>query len=178
LPPGAVRRRSFQTGWMPARRADKAGRPSQPFQVVKTISIRQEPSLKFPKRLRVVNAGARTSHPLSLRPTPVKWIPLTGLRLDRRIGCCVDRLRACLRRFAGVTADFWWTHGQAAPDGNYHRRLCAGSDREAGQWNCVRAHRRCGSGRDWIGCDLCYTRKDYCPSIAGTLAHLVVPCFG
>ena len=64
---------------MPARRADKAGWPSQPFQVVKTIGIRQEPSLKFPKKLRVVNAGARTSHPLSLRPTPVKWIPhVTG----------------------------------------------------------------------------------------------------
>ena len=61
--------------WMPARRADNTGRPSQPFQVVKTISIRQEPSLKFPKRLWVVNTGARTSHPLSLRPTPVKWIP-------------------------------------------------------------------------------------------------------
>ena len=65
--------------WMPARRADEAGRPSQPFQVVKTIGIRQEPSLKFPKRLRVVNAGARTSHPLSLRPTPVKWIPQSSL---------------------------------------------------------------------------------------------------
>ncbi len=81
--------------WMPARRADNTGRPSQPFQVVKTISIRQEPNLKFPKRLWVVNTGARTSHPLSLRPTPVNWIPqmviLPYANKRQRTAGCIPR---------------------------------------------------------------------------------------
>jgi hypothetical protein len=82
---------------MPARRADEAGRPSQPFQVVKTIGIRQEPSLKFPKRLRVVNAGARTSHPLSLRPTPVKWIPRRRLYVPRIQGMAHEERQMVVR---------------------------------------------------------------------------------
>src|SRR5271168_4200931 len=62
-PPRAARRGSLQ---------DEAARPSQPFQVV---CISREPSLKLPKRLRVVGAGMWTFHCPSLRSTPVKWIP-------------------------------------------------------------------------------------------------------
>src|SRR5208337_4027812 len=62
---------------MTTGRADEAARPSQPFQVVQAVCISREPSLKLPKRLRVVGAGMGTFHCPNLRPTPVKWIPQT-----------------------------------------------------------------------------------------------------
>jgi hypothetical protein len=64
---------------MTTGRANEAARPSQPFQVVQAVCISREPSLKFPKRLRVVDAGMGTFHCPSLRSTPVKWIPQTGV---------------------------------------------------------------------------------------------------
>src|SRR5271167_4256663 len=54
-------------------RADKAARPSQPFQVVQAIGIGLEPRLEVSKGFGVVGAGTRTFHGGILRPTPVKW---------------------------------------------------------------------------------------------------------
>src|ERR1700683_4698269 len=79
---------------MTTGRANEAARPSQPFQVVQAVCISREPSLKFPKRLRVVDAGMGTFHCPSLRSTPVKWIPQSGFMR------CVQ-----LCRVGGETAD-------------------------------------------------------------------------
>src|SRR5271170_417549 len=55
-------------------RADKAARPSQPFQVVQAIGIGREPRLEVSKGFGVVGAGTRTFHGDILCRAPVKWI--------------------------------------------------------------------------------------------------------
>jgi len=51
----------------PAGWADKAARPSQPFQVVQAIGIGPEPRLEVSKSFGVVGAGTRTLHGAILR---------------------------------------------------------------------------------------------------------------
>jgi hypothetical protein len=60
---------------MATGRAGEAARPSQPLEVFQAVCISREPSLKFPKGLRVVGPGVGTFHCRSLRSTPVKWTP-------------------------------------------------------------------------------------------------------
>src|SRR5664279_4854851 len=83
-------------------RAEEAARPSQPFQVVQAVCISREPSLKLPKRLRVVAAGVGTFHRPSLRSTPVKWIPQTGVIAIPHTRHC----RYCLSDGRSVNTDY------------------------------------------------------------------------
>src|SRR5271165_6588743 len=79
LPPRAARRRSLQAGRMSAL-SRRLGRNSLwALAYDKVVCISREPSLKRPKRLRVVGAGMGTFHCPNLRPTPVKWIPRSCL---------------------------------------------------------------------------------------------------
>src|SRR5271166_1960060 len=79
LPPRAARRRSLQAGRMSAL-SRRLGRNSLwALAYDKVVCISREPSLKLPKRLRVVGAGMGTFHCPNLRPTPVKWIPRSCL---------------------------------------------------------------------------------------------------
>ena len=61
-----------------AARADEAGRPAQPLQVVEAVRIASEPSLELAHGLRIVPAGTRMLHCLSLHrlngyPRADKW---------------------------------------------------------------------------------------------------------
>ena len=56
-------------------RADKAARPSQPFQVVQAIGIGLEPRLEVSKSFGVVGAGTRTLHGDILRPLRLNGQP-------------------------------------------------------------------------------------------------------
>ena len=77
-----------------SRRADEAARPSQPFQVVQAVCISREPSLKLPRRLRVVDAGMGTFHCPSPRSTPVKWIPRDVRYACSAAACSTRRSRS------------------------------------------------------------------------------------